>query len=214
MTISSTVRVFPGCEIGPNFAPGEFVIIGQPPTGCAEGEIPTVIGMNATIRSHSVIYAGNIIGTHLQTGHGTLIREYNRIGDHVSIGSHSIIEHHVEIGNRVRVHSNAFVPEYTILEEESWLGPNVCLTNAPHPLCPNFPKCRAPVVLRRNAKVGANATLVPGVTIGEMSLVAAGSVVVKDVPPGVVVAGNPAVIIKNADEIICSFDGETRPYKP
>lgn len=192
---------------------GDFVIIGQLPAGAAEGELKTIVSANAIIRSHTVIYAGNIIGTHFQTGHGALIREHNRIGDQVSVGSHSIIEHNVEIGDRVRIHSNAFVPEYTILEDDSWLGPNVCLTNAPHPLCPNFPKCRAPVILRRNAKVGANATLLPGVTIGEMSLVAAGSVVVKDVPPGVVVAGNPAVVIKNADEIVCSWDDRTRPYK-
>ena len=212
MTIASTARIFAACDIGPDAVIGDFAVVGEPPMGAAEGQFPTIVGRGAVIRSHTVIYAGNVIGRNFQTGHGVLIREHNQIGDDVSVGSHSIVEHHVQLGNRVRIHSGAFVPEYTVMEDESWLGPHVVLTNAPHPLCPNFPECRKPVILRRNAKVGANATLLPGVVVGEMSLVAAGSVVTKDVPPGVVVAGNPAVIIKAVDDVICQWDQLTKPY--
>ena len=59
-----------------------------------------------------------------------------------------------------------------------------------------YPKKTAPVIIGKNVWVGANATILPGITIGEMSVVAAGAVVTKDVPPGVLVAGNPAIVKK------------------
>ncbi len=65
-----------------------------------------------------------------------MIRELNQIGDNVSIGTHSVIEHHVQIDDNVRVHSNAFIPEFSILEEGAWVGPNVVFTNALYPLSP------------------------------------------------------------------------------
>ncbi|MGI8905705.1 MAG: acyltransferase [Candidatus Sumerlaeaceae bacterium] len=212
MTTAANAHIFPNCDIGPDSSIGAFVVIGEPPAGEQAGGLVTRIGASAIIRSHTVIYAGNSIGDHFQSGHGALIREHNQIDDHVSIGSHSIIEHHVQIGNRVRIHSNAFVPEYTILENGCWLGPNVCITNASHPLCPNYPECRQPVIVQRNAKIGANVTILPGIVIGEMSLVGAGAVVTKNVPAGVVVAGNPAVILRTVDEIVCSWDQLTKPY--
>ena len=68
----------------------------------------TVLGSEALFRSHTVIYAGNVIGNSFQTGNKVNIRELNRIGDNVSVGSLSVIEHHVEIGNNVRIHSQAY----------------------------------------------------------------------------------------------------------
>src|ERR1700730_8745332 len=88
-------RVHENVEIGVNATIGDFVIIGEPPVGHRPGELKTIIGNNAVIRSHTVIYAGNVIGDGFQAGHGALIRESNLIGNDVSIGSHSVIEHHV-----------------------------------------------------------------------------------------------------------------------
>ena len=122
--------IHPNVSIGDGAVIGPFVVIGEPPRGAASGELATVIGSGAIIRSHTVIYAGNIIGVRFQTGHGALIRELNRIGDDVSIGSHSVIEHHVMIADRVRIHSNVFIPEFSILEEGAWVGPGVVFTNA------------------------------------------------------------------------------------
>jgi acetyltransferase-like isoleucine patch superfamily enzyme len=67
-------------------------------------------------------------------------------------------------------------------------------------------------VVRRLARIGANATILPGVEIGEDSLVAAGAVVVEDVPPGTVVAGNPARVIKSVPELTCPPGFFERPY--
>jgi acetyltransferase-like isoleucine patch superfamily enzyme len=180
---------------------GEFCIIGEPPRGKNAGELATRIGARAIIRSHTVIYAGNVIGDDFQTGHGALVREENQIGNHVSIGSHTIVEHHVKIGDNVRLHSNVFVPEFSILEDDCWLGPNVVVTNARYPQSRDVKRNLRGAHIRRGAKIGANATLLPGVVIGENALVGAGAVVTRDVPAGAVVAGNPARVIKNVRDI-------------
>jgi acetyltransferase-like isoleucine patch superfamily enzyme len=174
----------------------DFCILGAPPRGAKNGELATSIGEAAVIRSHTVIYAGNVIGKNFQTGNKVNIRELNQIGDNVSVGTLSVIEHHVQIGNNVRIHTQAFIPEFSVLEDGCWIGPNVVLTNAKYPLSPEAKHTLAGPVIRKGAKVGANATLLPGVVIGENALVGAGAVVVRDVPAGAVVAGNPARIIR------------------
>lgn len=191
---------------------GPFCEIGVPPRNAKEGELATHIDQGYLIRSHTVIYAGNRIGADFQTGHAVLIRENNVIGSNVSIGSHSVIEHHVSIADRVRIHSQAFIPEYSVLEEGCWIGPQVVFTNALHPLCPRAKDCLKGPIIGRGAKIGANATVLPGVQIGEMALVGAGAVVTRDVPAGTVVAGNPARFIKHARDLSCPYDLIETPY--
>jgi len=210
--ISPTARIFPNVRLGESVEIGDFALVGVPPRGRAEGELPTIIGDGAVIRSHSVIYAGNTIGKGFQTGHHAMIREENRIGDDVSVGTGSVVEHHVEIADRVRIHSQAFIPEYSTLEEGAWIGPNVVLTNVPHPLCPKAKVCIMGPTIRRGAKIGANATILPFLTVGEDALVGAGSVVVEDVPARAVVAGNPARVKKSIDQLGCPVELVEKPY--
>jgi acetyltransferase-like isoleucine patch superfamily enzyme len=106
-----------------------------------------------------------------------------------------VVEHHVTIGNGVRIHTQAFVPEFTVLEDGCWIGPNVVLTNAKYPVSPNVKDSLIGPTIRKGAKIGANSTILPGVVVGENALVGAGSVVVRDVPDGAVVVGNPARVI-------------------
>ena len=179
----------------------EFCIVGTPPRGVREGELPTTIGDGAVIRSHTVIYAGNVIGRNFQTGNKVNIRESNRIGNNVSIGTLSVIEHHVEIADNVRIHTQVFIPEFSVLEEGCWIGPNVVFTNAKYPQSPGVKDRLAGPRIRTGAKIGANATLLPGVVIGENALVGAGAVVVHDVPPGAVVVGNPARVVRQVAEL-------------
>ncbi len=192
--------LYPNVVVGGQSEIGEFSIIGQPYKGMADEE-KTVIGKGANIRTHTVIYAGNQIGENFQTGHGALLRECNTVGNDVSVGSKAIVEHHVTIDDGVRIHSQAFVPEYTHLMAGCWIGPNVVLTNARYPLSDNVKQELAGPVVEAGAKIGANATVLPGLRIGANSLVGAGSVVTEDVPPGTVVAGNPARVINTIDSL-------------
>ena len=197
----NTYIAYRGVTLGSGSTVEDYCIIGTPPRGAADGDLPTIIGDGAVIRSHTVIYAGNVIGRNFQTGNKVNIRESNHIGDNVSVGTLSVIEHHVEIGNNVRIHTQAFIPEFSVLEDGCWVGPHVVLTNARYPLSPNAKDTLAGPVIRRGAKVGANATILPGVVIGENALVGAGAVVVRDVAPGEVVAGNPARVIRHVSDL-------------
>lgn len=196
-----TYRVHENVVLGDGSQLEDYCIIGVPPRGKGDGELPTTIGDGAVIRSHTVIYAGNVIGRNFQTGNKVNIRESNRIGDDVSVGTLSVIEHHVEIGDRVRIHTQAFIPEFSVLEDGCWIGPNVVLTNAKYPLSPGVKDQLAGPVIRKGAKVGANATILPGVVVGENALVGAGAVVVHHVPAGAVVVGNPARVIREISEL-------------
>jgi acetyltransferase-like isoleucine patch superfamily enzyme len=199
--ISKSVIIYPNVKLGKNCIVEDFVIIGASPRGYETGELETTIGDNPVIRSHTVIYAGNKIGDNFQTGNKANIREFNEIGDDVSIGTLSVVEHHVKIGNKVKIHTQAFIPEFTILEDECWIGPNVVITNAKYPKSPNVKFKLKGAHIMKYAIIGANSTLLPGIIIGEYSLVGAGSVVTKDVPSGCVVAGNPAKIINSIDKL-------------
>ncbi len=197
--IASTAILHPNVVLGEDVVVEGFCIIGIPFKGMKN--IQTVIGSGSIIRAGTYIYAGNQIGKNFQTGNKANIRELNKIGDDVSIGTHSVIEHHITIGNNVRIHSQVFVPEYSTLENDCWIGPNVVLTNARYPKHVSVKdELRGPLI-GNNAKIGANATILPGVTIGKNSLIGAGCVVTKHVGPDTIVVGNPAKALRKIDYI-------------
>jgi len=194
MNISNTAIIHANVVLGKNVIIEDYCIIGLPFKGMNNEK--TVIGNDSIIRAGTYIYAGNKIGDRFQTGNKVNVRELNKIGDDVSIGTLSTLEHHIIISNGVRIHGQVFVPEHTILEEDCWLGPNVVLTNARYPKHPRVKDELKGVRIRKNAKVGANTTILPGVVVGKGSLVGAGSVVTRDVIDQVIVAGNPALILR------------------
>jgi acetyltransferase-like isoleucine patch superfamily enzyme len=156
------------------------------------------IGESVIIRSGVVIYEDVEVGDGTEFGHGVLVRELTKIGRGVRIGTQTIIEREVKIGDRAWIQSMVYIPNGTVIEEDVFVGPNAVITNDRYP-----PSRRlTPVVIRRGAVIGANATLVAGIEVGEGAVVAAGAVVTKDVPPGVVVAGVPAREIGKADEYL------------
>lgn len=178
--VADDARLGRGATIGP------FAVVGL--DGAGE---PVEVGAHAVIRSHAVVYRGTRAGENLHVGHGALVRERCRIGSHVSIGSHTIVEHQVEIGDDVRLHSRCFVPEFSVLEDGAWLGPGVVVTNARYPNRPDTKEKLEGVHVEEKAVVGAGAILLPGIIIGAGALVGAGAVVVRDVPRGATIVGNP-----------------------
>lgn len=192
MSIAGSAVLYPNVHLGRDVVIEDFCIIGCPPRGALPGAFETVIGDGAVVRSHSVIYAGNVIGARFSCGHAAFLRELNALGDDVSIGTHSVVEHHVRIRNGARIHSRAFIPEYSELHEQCWIGPGVVLTNAKYPASPKAKMELRGVVVGTRARIGANATILPGVVLGNDCLVGAGAVVTRDVAAGSVVSGNPA----------------------
>ncbi len=185
-------KLYPNVHLGERVRIEEFCVLGHPARGREPGSARLTIGDDGVIRSHTVVYAGARIGARFQSGHGVLIREDTVIGDDCSIGSGTVVEFSVRIDDGVRLHSQCFVPEHSILEAGCWLGPRVVITNAKFPASARTKASLDPVLIKRGAKVGANATLLPGIVIGVGSLVGAGSVVTRDVPDNSIVVGNPA----------------------
>ncbi|RME00073.1 MAG: N-acetyltransferase [Calditrichaeota bacterium] len=210
--IDPTARLLANVTLGKACVVEYNVLLGKPPRGKTEGELPLAIGHHAIIRPFTTIYAGTTVGDYFQTGQGASIREENTIGDHVSVGTNAVLEFGNKIGNHVRIHSLAFLEMCTI-EDHVFIGPNVVFTDDPHPMgCPKYKECLGGATVKRLARIGANCTILPGVTIGENTLIGAGSVVTRDIPDNMVAAGSPARIIKKIDELECYPGFFEKPY--
>ena len=195
-------KIYGRTSIGKNAIIGENVIIGYPTSDilkkCASSGKSldgidfrgAVIGDNAVIRSNSTIYTDVKIGDDLRTGHNIMIREETVIGDNVLIGTNTIIDGHTMIGNNVSIQGNAYIPLNVRIEDNVFIGPCAVLANDNYPIRKKS-DLRGPI-LRHGASIGANATLLPGVEIGEGAMVAAGALVTRDVPPWKLAIGFPA----------------------
>lgn len=203
--------VYPNVHLaeGVHLEPG--VIVGLPPRGAEAGERPVVVGPGAVLRAHTVVYAGVTIGARFQSGHGALIREDNELGDDCSVGTGAVLEPGNRIGDGSRIHSQCFL-EHVSLGRGVFLGPGVVFTDDPHPACPRYLDCVLGATVEDLVSIGGGSTILPGVRIGTRALVGAGSVVTRDVEPGLVVAGNPARPRRRVEELVCFKGYFTRPY--
>nr|AQS32432.1 hypothetical protein [uncultured archaeon] len=206
-------KIYPNVALGKGSTIKDFCVIGEPPKGKNPGELKLIIGKNALIRPLTVIYAGSVIGDNFQTGTHAYIRENNKIGNNVVIGSGAKLEQGHKIGDNVTIHTACILGEYSIIEDNAWIGPNVIFYNDLHPPCPKYRECIGAPVIKKNAKIGARSSIFPGVTIGENSIVGANSLVTKNVPPNSVVIGSPAKVIKKVDELKCFKGFFKKPYE-
>jgi acetyltransferase-like isoleucine patch superfamily enzyme len=204
--------VFEGVVLGEGASLLGPCILGMPRRGDAPGQWPTRIGAGCVIRPFTTIYAGAVIGERFQTGQGASIREDNVIGDDVSVGTNAVLEAGNRIGNRVRIHTGCFL-ELVTVEDDVFIAPNVVFADDLHPPCPRYEECVGGATVRCGASIGSNSTILPGVEIGEGALVGAGSVVTRDVPAGVVVAGSPAKVVKRVEELECRAGAYGRPFE-
>ena len=127
------------------------------------------------------------------------IREQATIGEGCIISKDVYIDHAVVIGNFCKIQNSVSVFNGVSIEDHVFVGPNACFTNDKVPRAFNDDWKIIPTQVKEGASIGANATLVCGITIGEYAMVAAGSVVTKDVAPYTLVAGNPAREISKID---------------
>ena len=127
------------------------------------------------------------------------------IGDEVKIGTFVEIQKGAKVGSRCKISSHTFICEGVTLEDEVFVGHNVTFINDRFPRATNGAgQLQAEsdwacirTLIKRGASIGSGATVLCGITVGENAIIGAGSVVTKDVPPGMVVAGNPARVIRS-----------------
>tara|TARA_B110001469_G_scaffold91958_1_gene87470 strand:- start:11210 stop:11674 length:465 start_codon:yes stop_codon:yes gene_type:complete len=153
--------------------------------------------MNESVRIHpmSDVQSKNI-------GAGTSIWQFcvvlsdAKIGEHCNICSHCFIENDAIVGDRVTVKCGVQLWDGLRVEDDVFIGPNVTFTNDKQPRSKQYPDEFPETIIRKSASIGANATILPGIEIGEGAMIGAGSVVTKSVAAGLTVVGNPAKEIK------------------
>jgi UDP-2-acetamido-3-amino-2,3-dideoxy-glucuronate N-acetyltransferase len=205
--VAATAVVYPGTELGEDVIVGDYAVIGKPPvlgkrSTAADVELePLVVRDGAAILTAAVVFAGTRIGRDVIVGDQACVRERCTVGDEVVIGRGALLENEVAVGARTTIQADAYVTRGSVLEEDVFIAPCVVTTND------NFMgrterrhELRRGPTIRRGARVGAGAVLLPGIEIGEEAFVGAGAVVLRDVPPRAVVVGNPARQIREVPD--------------
>ncbi len=197
-----------GTSIGDNVRIDDNTVIGKYPMRATlsifkEGKnlFPTNIGGNCLIGANTVIYIGSSISDNVLIADLTSIRENTKIGEYTIIGRGVTIENYVKIGKRCKLESECYITAYSELEDYVFIAPGVVTSNDNYlgRTEERFKHFKG-VIVKRGGRIGANAVILPGKTIGEDALVAAGSVVTKDVPSRKIVMGSPARVIRDVPE--------------
>jgi acetyltransferase-like isoleucine patch superfamily enzyme len=202
--VAPTATVYPGTVIGEGCKILDGAVVGKPPTlsprSTAKREelSPLELGAGTIVSTGAIVFAGTRIGARVIVGDQACVRERVTIEDDVVIGRGSLVENDTTIGALTKIQADAYITAYSTLEAEVFIAPCVVTTND------NFmgrterrhELVKGPTI-RRGARIGGGAVLCPAVEIGEDAFVGAGAVVVRDVPPGVVVVGNPARVLRD-----------------
>ena len=209
--IADTAIVYPGTVVSEDCTILDYAVVGKQPvlsprsTTKREELPPLELGAGTVVSTGAIVFAGTRIAEHVIVGDQACIRERCELGGDVVVGRGSLVENDTTIGARTKIQAMAYITAYSTLEEDVFVAPCVQTTND------NFMgrterrhALRRGPTIRRRARIGAGAVLCPGVEIGEEAFVGAGAVVVKDVPPRVVVVGNPARVLRevSAEELL------------
>lgn len=199
--IGHNVIIRENVQIGDNCKILDGVILGKMPavasmsatTGVPRELPPLVIGKAVAVGAGCIIYRGAEIADMVFFGDLATVREDVKIGEGTIIGRGATVENKVTIGKKTKIETNAYITAFSTIEDYCFVAPCVAFSND------NFvgrteerKKHFGGPILKRGARIGVGSVLLPGIEIGEDALVAAGSVVTKDVPPKTIVLGSPA----------------------
>ena len=209
--IAETAVVYPGVELGEDVVIVDYAVVGKQPvlgrhsTASRDELPPLVVGGGSAILAGAVVFAGTTLGAGVIVGDQACVRERCELGDEVVIGRGSHVENDTTIGARTRVQANAYVTAHSTVEEDVFIAPCVVTTNDNYMgRTEKRHKERKGPTIRRGARIGGGAVLLPGIEIGEEAFVGAGAVVLENVPARAVVVGNPARKIRDVpdDELL------------
>jgi acetyltransferase-like isoleucine patch superfamily enzyme len=205
--IAETAIVYPGTVLGEGVQIHDYAVVGKQPalsprSTASSGELPPVeLGPETIVSTGAVVFAGTRIGARVIVGDQACVRERCEIGDEAVVGRGVLVENDTTIGTLTKIQANAYITAYSTLEEEVFIAPCVITTND------NFMgrtekrhALRKGPTIRRGARIGGGAVLLPGIEIGEEAFVGAGAVVLESVPPRAVVVGNPARQIREVPD--------------
>ncbi|MGI5883231.1 MAG: acyltransferase [Dethiobacteria bacterium] len=195
--------VYGGTMLGAGVCVGAHAVLGQHPSKAKTSTLklssdlpgPTV-GAGTRIGVGAVVYAGTTIDVDCFIADAAQIRERCEIGERVIVGHAATVENDCKVGSRTKIQTGAYVTAHSVLEEDVFVAPMVTTTNdnymarteARHTAIKG-------VTAKKGSRIGGNAVILPGVTLGQEAMVAAGSVVTKDVPPYAKVMGIPARVV-------------------
>lgn len=163
---------------------------------------PPFVHPSAHVDASASLGAGSKVWINVQ------IREHASVGSDCIISKDCYIDHHVNIGHRCKLQNSVSVYHGVTLGDDVFVGPNACFTNDRVPRAFNTGWQVTPTVVGNGASIGANSTLLCGISIGEYAMVAAGSVVTKDVAPYTLVMGNPARPVARVDKAGHKIEGD------
>ncbi len=207
--IGHNVVIRSGVRIGEHSKILDGAVLGKLPvkaslsatTGEARVLPPLVLGRGVTVGANCVLYRGAVLGDGVFVGDLASIREDVTIGELTIIGRGVTVENKTTIGRKCKIETEAYITAMSTVGDYCFIAPCAAFTNDNYlGRTEERKKHFGGPTLRRGARIGANATLLPGVVVGEDALVAAGCVVTRDVPARSIVAGCPAKVLRDVPE--------------
>lgn len=190
-----------GCKILDGAVVGKEPSLSPRSTAKREPLAPLVLGAETVVSTGAIVFAGTRIGERVIVGDQACVRERCEVGDDVVIGRGSLVENDTAIGALTRIQAHAYITAYSTVEENVFIAPCVATTNdnLMGRTEERHERIKGPTI-RRGARVGGAAVLLPGIEIGEEAFVGAGAVVLRDVPARAVVVGSPARQIREVPD--------------